>query len=129
MPVVVRPLWKGTKMPQTMKVQINTDKQITMDIALARLVGDEVRRALGRFESQLTRVEVHLSDVNSHKPGLHDKRCQIEARPAGGRPVSVSIETATVEAAVVGAANKMKRLLETRFGRSLGGRPSGRRAA
>ncbi|HEY6274613.1 MAG TPA: HPF/RaiA family ribosome-associated protein [Terriglobales bacterium] len=116
-------------MPKTMKIQINTDKQITMDMELARLVGDEVRRALGRFERRLTRVEVHLSDVNSHKAGLRDKRCQIEVRPAGGRPVSVSIEAASVETAVQGAANKMKRLLETRFGRSLGGRPSGRRAA
>jgi Sigma 54 modulation protein / S30EA ribosomal protein len=116
-------------MPKTMKVLINTDKQITMDIKLARFVGDEIRRALERFESQLTRVEVHLSDVNSHKPGLHDKRCQIEARPTGRKPVSVSIETATIEAAVQGAANKMKRLLANRFGRSLGGRPSSRRAA
>jgi Sigma 54 modulation protein / S30EA ribosomal protein len=116
-------------MPKIMKVQINTDKQITMDMELARFVGAEVRRALGRFESKLTRVEVHLSDVNSHKPGLHDKRCQIEARPEGRKPVSVAIETATVEKAVQGAVNKMKRLLETRFGRSRGVRPSGRRAA
>jgi hypothetical protein len=116
-------------MPKIMKIQINTDKQITMDVELARFVEAEITRALGRFESELTRVEVHLSDVNSHKPGLHDKRCQIEARAAGRKPLSVSIETATVEDAVQGAANKMKRLLETTFGRSRDRRPSGRRAA
>jgi hypothetical protein len=82
-----------TKMPKVMQIQINTDKTITLDIELARFVKAEITRALGRFESQVTRVEVHLSDVNSHKPGLHDKRCQIEARPAGRKPVSVNIET------------------------------------
>jgi hypothetical protein len=117
-------------MPKVMKIQINTDKKITLDIELARFVKAEITRALGRFESQLTRLEVHLSDVNSHKPGLHDKRCQIEARPAGRKPVSVDIESATVEEAVQGAANKMKRLLESAFGRTRSRRASSvRRAA
>ena len=104
-------------MPKVMQIQINADKTITLDIELARFVKAEITRALGRFESQLTRVEVHLSDVNSHKPGMHDKRCQIEARPAGRKPVLVNTETATVEEAVQGAANKMKRLLMSAFGR------------
>ena len=119
-----------TKMPKVMQIQINTDKTITLDIELARFVKAEITRALGRFENELTRVEVHLSDVNSHKPGLHDKRCQIEARPAGRKPVSVNTETATVEEAVQGAANKMKRLLMSAFGRTRSRRASSvRRAA
>jgi hypothetical protein len=117
-------------MPKVMKIQINTDKKIALDIELARFVEGEITRALGRFESRLTRVEVHLSDVNSHKPGLHDKRCQIEARPAGRKPVSVNVESPTVEESVQDAANKMKRLLESAFGRTQGRRASSvRRAA
>jgi hypothetical protein len=117
-------------MPKVMQIQINADKTITLDIELARFVKAEITRALGRFESQLTRVEVHLSDVNSHKPGLHDKRCQIEARPTGRKPVSVNTQTATVEEAVQGAANKMKRLLMSAFGRTQSRRASSvRRAA
>ena len=85
------------------------------------MVEAEVRRALGRFEAQLTRLEVHLSDSNSSsKAGLRDKRCLLEARAAGQKPVSVSFETASVGAAVRGAAGKMRRLLETSFGKSSG---------
>ncbi len=100
-----------------MTIQINSDKHIVVDAELTSLVEAEVNRALGRFDSQLTRIEVHLSDLNSHKPGAQDKRCQLEARTAGQKPVSVSDEAATVEQAVRGAAGKMQRLLETSFGR------------
>jgi predicted component of type VI protein secretion system len=104
-----------------MKVQINSDKQVVVDAELSSVVEAEVRRALGRFETQLTRLEVHLSDLNSSsKRGLRDKRCLLEARPVGRKPVSVAFETASVEQAVRGAAGKMKRLLETSFGKSSG---------
>ena len=104
-----------------MKVQINSDKQVIVDEELSSVVEAEVRRALGRFETQLTRLEVHLSDLNSSsKGGLRDKRCLLEARPAGQKPVSVTFETASVEQAVRGAAGKMKRLLETSFAKSSG---------
>ncbi len=104
-----------------MKVQINSDKQVVIDAELSSMVEAEVRRALGQFETQLTRLEIHLSDLNSNsKRGLRDKRCLLEARPTGRKPVSVAFETASVEQAVRGAAGKMKRLLETSFGKSSG---------
>jgi histidinol phosphatase-like PHP family hydrolase len=80
------------------------------------------------FSRDVEKYSAEYQRCEHHKPGLHDKRCQIEARPTGRRPLSVSIETATIEAAVQGAANKMERLRSTRFGRSLGGRPSNRKA-
>lgn len=101
-----------------MKVQTNSDKQVAVDTELSGKIEEEIRRTLGRFETHLTRVEVHLSDLNSSsKGGLRDKRCLLEVRPAGQKPVSVSFETASVEQAVRGAAGKMKRLLETSFGK------------
>ena len=64
---------------------------------------------------------MHLSDLNSAKRGIMDKRCLLEARPAGKKPVSTDHEDVTVEKAVKGAAGKMKRLLQTAFSREAHG--------
>jgi hypothetical protein len=101
-----------------MMILVNSDKNVVVDATLTSFVETEVNKVLGRFESQLTRVEVYLSDLNGNKPGLLDKRCQLEARPAGDGPVSVSAEADTVELSVRDAVNKMKRLLESLFGRA-----------
>mgnify|MGYP006172692853 CR=1 FL=1 len=55
--------------------------------------------ALARVSSRLTRVEVHLADENAGKGGADDKRCMIEARPAGQSPVAVTNHAATLEEA------------------------------
>ncbi len=101
-----------------MKMQVNSDKAVTVDAKFTASVEQELNRILERFESQITRVEVHLSDVNSAKPGVRDKRCQIEVRSAGKKPVSVDFAAGTVPDAVRGATGKMKRLLENTFGRT-----------
>jgi hypothetical protein len=103
---------------EIMMIQVNSDKEVVVDRELSLFVKAELRRALGKFARRLTRVEVHLSDLNSHKPGLQDKRCQLEARPAGKKPVSVSDKAETIEQAVQGAGGKMQRRLETQFGRA-----------
>ncbi len=100
-----------------MQIQVNSDNNIVANTELSQLVEDEIRRTLGRFEAQLTRVEVHISDSNSHKAGLRDKKCVVEARPAGHQPLTTSDEGATVEQTVRSAATKMKHSLETFFGR------------
>ncbi|MGA9811156.1 MAG: HPF/RaiA family ribosome-associated protein [Terriglobales bacterium] len=105
-----------------MKVQVNSDKTIAVDASLTRFVEGEAMRVLARFADKLTRVEVHLSDVDSGKTGQADKRCLIEARPAGDRPVSVSAKATKMASAIDGALGKMQRLLTTFFGRK--GRPA-----
>ena len=100
-----------------MKIQVNSDRHIAVDTQLIGFVESEVNRALKRFARRLTRVEVHLSDVNSHKFGTHDKRCVVEARPAHRRALTASIRAATVREAVGGALTKMRNSLETVFGR------------
>jgi ribosome-associated translation inhibitor RaiA len=101
-----------------MKVQVNCDNQIAMKEPLSTFIEGEVERALERFKDRLTRVEVHVSDENSvTKGGVADKRCVIETRPTGLNPMTTSDSAATVEAAVTGASNKMKRLLESTFGK------------
>ncbi len=105
-----------------MKIQVNSDKTIAVDTSLTRFVNGEVSRVLGRFARRLTRVEVHLSDVDSRKTGQADKRCLIEVRPAGARPLSASAKATKMASAVGEAVGKMQRSLTTFFSRR--GRPT-----
>ena len=100
-----------------MKILVNSNNKFEVDRALSSAVESEVERAIGRFGERLTRVEVHLSDENGAKAGTRDKRCVIETRPAGMQPVSVTDDAATVLEAATGAAHKMKRLLDSTFGK------------
>ena len=100
-----------------MRIQINSDKNIAVDRRVIQFVRGEVNRFLKRFGSKLTRVEVHLSDVNSRKFGINDKRCLIEARPARYRPVTATNRAQTVRRAVGGALTKLRSGLETFYGR------------
>lgn len=100
-----------------MQIQINTDSNIDATDALVQEVEAVVSRALDRFGTQVTRVEVHLSDENSGKFGVDDKRCLLEARLADLQPTAVSHEAATIEQAAAGAAEKLQRALESRIGR------------
>jgi len=76
-----------------------------------------VEEALSRFSDQITRVEVHLSDENSHKSGQNDKRCLMEARLEGRRPTAVTHQAATLGQAVDGAADKLQKVIESTLGR------------
>lgn len=99
-------------------IQINTDSNIKGDTELVRQIKAVVRNSLERFSEQVTRVEIHLSDENSeNKFGTDDKRCLLEARLAGLQPISVSDQAATLEQAVEGAVEKLKRSLDSTLGR------------
>jgi hypothetical protein len=86
-----------------------------VDASVTSFVADEVNRVLKRFTDRLTRVEVHLTDVNSHKFGTSDKRCMVEVRPARHRPLSVTNGARTVKQSVGGALTKMRSALQTFF--------------
>jgi hypothetical protein len=100
-----------------MQVQVNSDRSVNVDDEFSQLVEMTVNKSLARFDGRITRVEVHLSDVNSGKFGSDDKRCLMEARPAGRDPVAVTNEAATLEELVRGASDKLRRLLSSLFGR------------
>lgn len=92
-----------------MQIQVNTDRHVEGGESLKATVSDVVSRAVSRFTNRITRLEIHIADVNSGvKSGPDDLRCTIEARLAGLRPVSVSHNAATVEQAVAGAADKLR---------------------
>ena len=100
-----------------MMIQINSAKHVNVNSHLANYIETHINHSLGRFGQQLTRVAVHLSDEDGEKAGATDKRCLMEARPAGHPPMSVSCGAVSMQAAVTVAAGKMKRLLESSFGR------------
>lgn len=102
-----------------MQIQINTDRNIPSDDQVTRQVEDAVTGALDRFAGRITRVEVHVSDVNGRKGG-RDIRCVMEARVAGLAPVAVDEQADTIQAAAQGAAGKLERALDTRLGRTRG---------
>src|SRR6185436_18497175 len=99
-----------------MFVQIRTDNHIKSDAAANARLEQKVRRKLKRFEGRLSRVEVHVGDVNGPKGG-GDKRVSIEARPAGHEPVAVHSEAKSVDTAVTQAADKAARALDHSLGK------------
>jgi hypothetical protein len=108
-----------------MKIQMNSDKNVVLDSSLARRVEQELTSALDRFSDQITRIEVHLGDEIAGRSDGRDKRCMLEARPAGQSPIAVTDWAGTVEEAVSGAVEKLVSLLESKTGRadaSKGGR-------
>jgi len=100
-----------------MQIQVNSDKTVTVDASLTGFVKSETQRILATLAAKVTRVEVHLSDVNGRKAGPADKRCVVEARPAGARPLSTSATAKKLDAAVGQALRKMQRALRSFFGR------------
>ena len=100
-----------------MQIQINTDRNIEGSEALAKHVSSVVESALSRFSDHITRVEVHLSDENSHKGGMNDKRCVMEARLEHYQPIAVTHHSATVGEAVNGASEKLTHAIESMIGR------------
>ena len=102
---------------QTMLIQVNTDTHIDGTETRAARVRGTLESALARFSDQITRLEVHLSDENSHKGGINDVRCVIEARLEGLPPTAVTHQAGDVDEAVDGAAGKLHRTLESTLGR------------
>ena len=100
-----------------MQIQVNSSNHIEGNIRLNEWVRSTLQTTLERYEEDLTRIEVHLRDENGAKPGPHDKRCQMEARPKGHQPISVSHTATSLEQAVEGATTKLDHALDHLFGK------------
>ena len=100
-----------------MIVQVSTDSNVDGRDELTSWVEAEVTSGLSRYGDQLTRVEVHLGEESAGRSGSADKRCTVEARPSGRRPVAVTHHAATLEEAYRGAVGKLRNVLESTFGR------------
>lgn len=95
-----------------MTIQVNTDNHISATEGVAGHIEEIINNTLNRFDEHLTRVEVHLKDINGSKSdGTPDVHCTLEARMKGRDPIIVNNEAETVHQSVKGAADKMKALL------------------
>ncbi len=100
-----------------MQIQVHSDNHIEGSARLADWVSASVAGKLDRYDDELTRVVVHLNDENGDKAGAHDKRCQIEARPKGLQPISVTHKAESLELAIDGAVDKLSNALAHQFGK------------
>lgn len=101
-----------------MEIQFNTDKNIEGTEKLESYVSETVQKSLKHFDERLTRVEIHLSDENSHKSGQRDKKCVLEARPRGLDPIAVTSQEDTVEKSLNNGLDKLKAALKSSFGKA-----------
>jgi ribosomal subunit interface protein len=99
-----------------MKIQINYG-DIEGSEALTGHVTRAVEAVLSRFADRLTRVEVHLRDDRQKRKGPDDKRCTMEARPAGDKPLAVQARGPDIYDAARECAEKLERAVARRFER------------
>ncbi len=95
-----------------MKIQIQTDNHVQNDPSVTQHVERSLDAQVGHLASEITRIEVHLSDVNGQRRGEDDRVCRIEARLAGSAPLAVSDAAATTAGAVTGAARKLRHAID-----------------
>lgn len=100
-----------------MQVQVNTGSGVENKETLERWAAEFLNESLARFDQEITRVEVQLTDENSGKKGAADKRCMLEARLNGHAPVAVNHHGQSQDEAFRGATQKLIRALEHTFGK------------
>ncbi|TXD84040.1 HPF/RaiA family ribosome-associated protein [Subsaximicrobium wynnwilliamsii] len=100
-----------------MTIQINTDKTISGEKRTEDFFTSQIEEALERFESHITRVEVHLKDENGKKDGFNDISCLLEARLEGRQPIAVTNQADTIDLALTGAIDKIKNAVESILGK------------
>ncbi|SFD89333.1 HPF/RaiA family ribosome-associated protein [Paracidovorax konjaci] len=100
-----------------MQVQVQHDEYIQGGESLVQWIQSETTTRLARFRDHLTRVEVHLSDVDAGKSGSADKRCVIQTRPAGRQPIAVNADADKLADAFTAAVEKLGRAIDTDLGR------------
>ena len=97
-----------------MQVLLNTDPHVDGRHQMAAYLETLVKEALSRFTGQVTRVEAHIADANSHlKTTPDDIQCTLEARLVGMDPVVVKDHADTAHQAIHGAVAKLKRAITT----------------
>jgi ribosome-associated translation inhibitor RaiA len=100
-----------------MQIQVNTGKGMDNSEALQRWASEHLVETLARFQQDITRVEVQLSDENSGRAGAADKRCMMEARLVHHQPLAVNHHAESQDEAFRGAARKLVHALDHAFGK------------
>lgn len=99
-----------------MQFQFNSDNQTRCGAEDGERIEEMVRSKLDHVADRLTRVEVHVGDVNGPRGG-DDIRCLVELRPEGMQPISASHEAASAQTAAVQATEKALSTYRRQVGR------------
>tara|TARA_R110002050_G_scaffold169264_4_gene301006 strand:- start:751 stop:1065 length:315 start_codon:yes stop_codon:yes gene_type:complete len=100
-----------------MTIKINTDKTLSTDKRSSDFFIALINKTLQRFESHITRVEVHLKDENGNKEGFNTVSCLLEARLEGRKPIAITNQANTIDLALNGAIIKIKNALKKILGK------------
>ena len=100
-----------------MQIQVNTGNGVENTEALQRWATEYLGETLDRFQQDITRIEVQLTDENSGKTAKVQKRCMMEARLAHHQPVAVNHHGETQDEAFRGAARKLLHALDHTLGK------------
>lgn len=106
-----------------LQIQIRSDNNIHVHDHRAAELEAIVKHAMRHCSNHITRVEMHLSDVNGSKAGKEDKSCVMEARLEHKQPMAVTEHAATVGESVTGAAEKLARMVKSTLGKASDNRP------
>lgn len=101
-----------------MLVLLNTDQPAEDFDSLSTHVTAVVDEALMHHRDHITRVEVHLGDEIGEKPTPAHKRCMMEARLDGRKPIAVTQHGSTTESALHAAARSLAKAIEGVIGRA-----------
>lgn len=100
-----------------MQIQINFG-DVTSSDAISQRVESAIQHSLEHVADRVTRVEVHLHDENADKPGPHDKRVVMEARPAGFDPLAVEHHGSDLYKVIDETAGKLGRAVKHKLERA-----------
>jgi ribosome-associated translation inhibitor RaiA len=92
-----------------MQIRVDVDDHIDGSEELMVRVEGVVEGSLDRYQEQIARVDVHLSQRTPHKHGEHDMCCRMEAHPGGLKPIAVVHEAITLTEAIHAASAKLER--------------------
>jgi ribosomal subunit interface protein len=101
-----------------MQVLVNHDNHVRVGENVSTRLAGVIEESLQRFSDRITRIEMHLTDENTHKGGAADHRCMIEARVANLPPIAVTNRAEDFQVAFEGALEKLQRALEHALGKA-----------
>lgn len=99
-----------------MQVQVNHDNHVRLVEDTAERLSKTVADSLAKFADRITRVEMHLGDMNAGKGGS-DKRCVLEARMANLAPIAVTHHAETLNLAIDGALERLDHAISRAIGK------------
>jgi ribosome-associated translation inhibitor RaiA len=99
-----------------MQIQVNHDNHVRLAGDTAQRLSQTVEDSLARFAERITRVEMHLGDLNGGKGGP-DKRCMLEVRMSNLQPIAVTHHAETLQLAIDGALERLDHAISHAIGK------------